>query len=84
MSHRPAAGTGARRAYPGGMGAIGGWDEGLWAIVPTIAISLLFWFVMRAILRADRNERAAQAKYEAELDAQAAPRSDAVPHDPAR
>ena len=51
------------------MGIIGGWDEGLWAIVPTIAVSLLFWFVMRAILRADRTERAAQAKYEAQLDA---------------
>jgi hypothetical protein len=48
---------------------IGGWDEGLWAIVPTIAVSLLFWFVMRAILRADRTERAAQARFEAELDA---------------
>ena len=53
------------------MGIIGGWDEGLWAIVPTIAVSLLFWFVMRAILRADRTERAAQAKYEAQLDARA-------------
>jgi hypothetical protein len=51
------------------MGAIGGWDQGLWAIVPTICVGLLFWFVMRAILRADRVERAAQAKYEAEEDA---------------
>jgi hypothetical protein len=51
------------------VGIIGGWDEGLWAIVPTIAVSLLFWFVMRAILHADRTERAAQAKYEAQLDA---------------
>jgi uncharacterized membrane protein len=53
------------------VGIIGGWDEGLWAIVPTIAVSLLFWFVMRAILRADRTERAAQARYEAEIDARA-------------
>jgi hypothetical protein len=53
------------------MGIIGGWNEGLWAVVPTIAVSLLFWFVMRAILRADRTERAAQARYEAELDARA-------------
>ena len=58
------------------MGVIGGWDEGLWAIVPTIAVSLLFWFVMRAILRADRTERAAQAKYEAELDARALAEAD--------
>lgn len=51
------------------MGAIGGWDEGLWAIVPTIAVSLVFWFVMRAILRADRTEREAQARIEAQEDA---------------
>ena len=51
------------------MGAIGGWDEGLWAIVPTICVGLLFWFVMRAILRSDRTEREAQARIEAEEDA---------------
>ena len=51
------------------MGAIGGWDEGLWAIVPTICVGAIFWFVMRAILRADRTERAAQARIEADEDA---------------
>lgn len=51
------------------MGAVGGWDEGLWAIVPTICVVLLFWFVMRAILRSDRTEREAQARIEAEEDA---------------
>lgn len=48
---------------------MGGWNEGLWAIVPTVCVLLLFWFVMRAILRADRTERAAQARIEAEEDA---------------
>lgn len=48
---------------------MGGWNEGLWALVPTICVSLVFWFVMRAILRADRTEREAQARYEAEEDA---------------
>ena len=48
---------------------MGGWNEGLWALVPTICVSLIFWFVMRAILRADRTEREAQARYEAEEDA---------------
>jgi len=61
------------------VGIIGGWDEGLWAIVPTIAVSLLFWFVMRAILRADRTERAAQAKYEAQLDARLLAEQEALP-----
>jgi len=61
------------------MGA-GGWNDGLWAIVPTIAMCILFWFVMRAILRADRTEREAQARYEAEqldadLDRLAGPRA---------
>ncbi|MBK0297091.1 hypothetical protein IAE22_35155, partial [Bacillus sp. S34] len=29
-------------------------------------VGLIFWFVMRAIMRADRTERAAYAKVEAE------------------
>lgn len=48
---------------------MGGWNEGLWALVPTICVGLLFWFVMRAILRADRTEREVQARIEAEEDA---------------
>ncbi|WP_375389202.1 hypothetical protein [uncultured Amnibacterium sp.] len=48
---------------------MGGWNEGLWAIVPTICVSLIFWFVMRTILRADRTEREARARFEAEEDA---------------
>ncbi|MDH2443792.1 hypothetical protein QDR37_07545 [Amnibacterium sp. CER49] len=67
------------------MGAIGGWDEGLWAILPTILVVLLFWFVMRAIIRADRTERAAQARYEAEVLARhAAERADRQPEDESR
>jgi flagellar biosynthesis/type III secretory pathway M-ring protein FliF/YscJ len=37
--------------------------------VPTICVGLLFWFIMRGIIRADRTERAAQARIEAEEDA---------------
>ncbi|MDO8143873.1 MULTISPECIES: hypothetical protein [Isoptericola] len=41
-----------------------------WAVVagliPSIGVGLLFWFAMRKIVRADRNERAAQERYEAE------------------
>ena len=48
---------------------MGGWNEGLWALVPTICVCAIFWFVMRSIMRADRNERAAQARIEAEEDA---------------
>lgn len=42
-----------------------------WAVVaglvPSIGVGLLFWFAMRKIVRADRNERAAQERYAAEV-----------------
>ena len=43
-------------------------DEGfLWeasALIPSIGAGLLFWFVMRAIMRADRGERKAEREAE--------------------
>ena len=42
------------------------WTGVLYALAPTVLIGLLFWFIMRAILRSDRTERAAYAKIEAE------------------
>lgn len=44
------------------------WDQVLIGLVPSIGVGLVFWFAMRAVVRADRNERAALA----ELDAQEA------------
>ncbi len=41
------------------------WLNALWSIVPTLLIGLVFWAVMRAIIRADRDERAAYADIEA-------------------
>ncbi|HJG90633.1 MAG TPA: hypothetical protein K8V81_02795 [Brachybacterium massiliense] len=36
-------------------------DSGFWfeagALLPSIGVGLLFWFVIRAIMRADRGER---------------------------
>jgi hypothetical protein len=58
---------------------VGGWDVGLWALVPTICVSLIFWFVMRAILRADRTEREAEARYDAEERARLAASSPDAP-----
>ncbi|WP_169738965.1 hypothetical protein [Paraoerskovia marina] len=47
--------------------------DSLWpalaALVPSIGVGLLFWFAMRAVIRADRNERLAVARMEAEEDA---------------
>lgn len=38
----------------------------LWAITPTAMLGLFFFFLIRLILRTDRNERAAYRKVEAE------------------
>jgi hypothetical protein len=42
------------------------------ALVPSVGVGLLFWFAMRHIVRADRNERAALARLDAEEQARAA------------
>ena len=47
------------------------WANALYSVTPTIAVGLIFWFVLRAIIRGDRNERAAHAKIEAEERAKA-------------
>jgi hypothetical protein len=41
------------------------------ALVPTIGVATLFYFVIKTILEGDRRERIAQAKWEAEHDRQA-------------
>lgn len=42
------------------------WGNAIFSLVPTILIGLIFWFIMRSILRADRTERDILKKYEAE------------------
>ena len=42
------------------------WQNALFSVTPTILVGLIFWFVMRGILRADRTERNAYAQIEAE------------------
>lgn len=42
------------------------WGNAIYSVVPTIALGLIFWFVLRAILRADRTERKVYAEIEAE------------------
>ena len=41
------------------------WDV-VGSIIPPVFIGLLFWFIMRAILRADSKEREVYAQIEAE------------------
>jgi len=42
-------------------------------------IGLLFWFIMRSVIRSDRNERASYAKVEAEERARLAAASPTEP-----
>lgn len=41
------------------------------AIVPTIAVATLFYFLIRSIIEGDRRERLAQKRFEREQDARA-------------
>lgn len=42
------------------------WANALFSLAPTVLIGLIFWFVMRAVIRSDRSERKAYAQVEAE------------------
>lgn len=42
------------------------WFNAIYSVTPTIGVGLIFWCVMRAIVRADRVERKAYARIEAE------------------
>ena len=42
------------------------WLNALWSITPTVLLGLLFWLIIRSILRADRTERETYSKIEAE------------------
>ena len=48
------------------------WSNAIFSVVPTIAVGLIFWFVMAAIIRSDRSERESYAKIEAEERAKVA------------
>ena len=37
------------------------WWNALYSLAPTVLIGLVFWFIMRAIIRSDRSEREARA-----------------------
>ena len=43
-----------------------GWDAVLAAVLPSVGVGVIFWFVMRAIVNADRAERRAVARLDAE------------------
>ncbi|KQQ93939.1 hypothetical protein WJX64_15815 [Leifsonia sp. YIM 134122] len=42
------------------------WVNALWSLTPTVLVGGIFWFIMRALLRADRTERKVYSEIEAE------------------
>lgn len=52
----------------------------MWALAPTVLLGLLFWYIMRIIVKSDRNERRAYAK----LEAAERKRRGLPPRDPAK
>lgn len=52
----------------------------VWALTPTAVLAVLFWYVMRIILHADRKERATYAQIEAEERARLARRDGDAEH----
>lgn len=39
------------------------WFNAIYSLVPTVIVGLIFWFIVRAIIKADSRERAAYVKY---------------------
>lgn len=54
------------------------WVAVFWALLPTVVVSLLFFYILRSILRADRTERRVYARIEAEQRAKRGLPSDSV------
>lgn len=50
--------------YDGGMENY--WEAVVWTLLPTISVSVVFFYVLRSTVRMDRTERRAYAKIEAE------------------
>ena len=42
------------------------WGGIVWSLAPTVLVGLMFWLIMRVIVRADRTERKVYARMEAE------------------
>lgn len=42
------------------------WTAVIWSLLPTAAVSVVFFFILRGILRMDRTERKVYARLEAQ------------------
>ncbi len=47
------------------------WANFVFSLVPTIVIGLIFWYILRGIIRSDRREREVAARIDAEERAKA-------------
>ena len=56
------------------------WGAVLWSLLPTVVVSALFFYILRSVIRADRNERREYARIEVEERAKLGlpPRADAA------
>jgi len=43
-----------------------GWTGVVWSLAPTVLVGLIFWIVLRSVIRSDRTERKTYARMEAE------------------
>jgi len=57
------------------------WQAWMFGLVPSIGVGLVFWYVMRAVVRSDRNERAEIARIEAADEAREAERAEKAKRD---
>ncbi len=55
------------------------WLNALWSVIPTVVIGLIFWFIMRSIIRMDRTERRIYARIKDQERAKLQASSDPVP-----
>jgi hypothetical protein len=42
------------------------WTAVIWALLPTVVVGVVFFYILRSILRMDRTERKVYARIEAE------------------
>ena len=50
--------------YDGGMENY--WEAVLWSLLPTVVVSVVFFYIVRSVIRMDRTERRAYARIEAQ------------------
>lgn len=42
------------------------WANAIYSLIPTIVLGLIFWLILRSVIRADRTERSVSARIENE------------------